>query len=73
MRGVVWAAILSTVGLAITGCAGQMGDTAAYSGSSGYPSTDGGYGATQQSTCGALGTCPATGLPQISPEDEHGQ
>ena len=68
-RGAAWAAIFATLGLAVAGCAGQGGGQPYYPASSGYPY---GYGATQQDTCGALGTCPPTGLPRIEPGDEHG-
>jgi hypothetical protein len=66
--------VLLALGVALAGCtAGQGYQDQVYSGSSapyGY-----GYGAptsNQFSQCGALGTCPVTGLPALSPMDEHG-
>jgi hypothetical protein len=62
--------LLLAFGVALAGCTTGPGyQSQAYSGSSyGY------YGAptgNQYSTCGAVGTCGASGVPALTPEDEH--
>ncbi len=71
MRGLAWAALLSTLGFVLAGCAGQPGDQYQYPSYGGYSSSYG-NGATQSSTCGALGTCAPSNYPRIVPGDEHG-
>jgi len=67
-RGAACAALLILAGT-VAGCAGGGGGRAYPAG--GYYSPYG-NGTTQQSTCGALGTCAPSGIPRIEPGDEHG-
>ncbi len=69
MRRAAWAVLFSTLGFAAAGCAAQSTSGAYYPSPGGYPYS---YGAQQNDTCGALGTCPPTGYPRIVPGDEHG-
>ncbi len=71
LRGAAWAVLVSTLAFAVAGCAAQGGSQAYDPGYGGYYSPYG-NGATQSSTCGALGTCAPSNYPRIVPGDEHG-
>jgi hypothetical protein len=67
MRGAIAAALFAALACTVAGCAGGGGGEPYY----GYSPTPYDNGATQNSTCGATGTCPPSNFPRIEPGDRN--